>query len=508
MSHLLSLLTCTAPHPSFAINVHVQACISTRTTHQSQRVRVYPKLCIHHVRTRQEKCSTSHAHFNEAFPLSLCAVIPQFYPSRLWLWRRWNGTILRWVLPREVLWNLVASAVVVTLLSTVPSAPLVPTNAKWALKTAATAVSSHSASISGHSALASIDKVWLLASGLVSFTLSFFLTQSYAFWRSVLSLTRRVQGRLNDIGLLCASVAERDARGEFTESSRAMIQLLARYVRLFTYLFYGSCTAKFAVLRTPRGLGELVRRGAITSAERDALLRSSMGHNAVLEWMMTLINSALADGRLCGSASGGSPVATQISLQARLTELRASFAGIEDELTGRMPLAYTQLVQIMADLLILCTPFALIHSVGGVGAVIGTGLVTLFHSSILNLAKMFLDPLNNDDYSGNIGINVATLIQETNIGSERWRKSSVWVPPSTLPIRDVLQPMRAVRPATVAHPDWPLEPGSVPQTLLGASVPTHPQAGDTEQDDRTLVESSWATGRSRSTEGQQDPSDV
>ena len=41
-----------------------------------------------------------------------------------------------------------------------------------------------------------------------------------------------------------------------------------------------------------------------------------------------------------------------------------------------MPLAYTQLVQIMADLLILCTPFALVHSVGGVGAVIGTGLVS------------------------------------------------------------------------------------------------------------------------------------
>ncbi|KAL3926251.1 MAG: hypothetical protein SGPRY_003382 [Prymnesium sp.] len=131
-----------------------------------------------------------------------------------------------------------------------------------------------------------------------------------------------------------------------------------------------------------------------------------MGHNAVLEWITTLLNSAIMDGRLCGSTSGGSAVATQISLQSKLTELRASYAGIEDELTGRMPLAYTQLVQIMADLLILCTPFALIHSVGGVGAVLGTGLVTLFHSSILNLAKMFLDPLNNDDYSGNIGINV------------------------------------------------------------------------------------------------------
>ena len=72
----------------------------------------------------------------------------------------------------------------------------------------------------------------------------------------------------------------------------------------------------------------------------------------------------------------------------------------------------------------------------GAGAVFGTGLATLFYSSILILAKMFLDPLNNDDYSGNIGINVATLIQETNVASERWRKSGVWVPPDVLPLTD------------------------------------------------------------------------
>ena len=39
----------------------------------------------------------------------------------------------------------------------------------------------------------------------------------------------------------------------------------------------------------------------------------------------------------------------QISFQEKITELRACHAGIEDELTGRMPLAYTQLVQIMVD---------------------------------------------------------------------------------------------------------------------------------------------------------------
>ena len=205
-------------------------------------------------------------------------------------------------------------------------------------------------------------------------------------------------------------------------------------VRLFGMLLYSSCTSRFAILRTPRGLGELVRRGALTASERDALLQSSMGHNAVLAWISTLLNSALSDGRLCGSPTGGSPVALQVALQAKLTELRMSMASIEDELTGRMPLAYTQLVQLMNDLLMAFTPFALVHSVGGVGAVLGTALVTLFHASLLNLAKMFLDPLNNDDYSRGIGINVATLLQETNVGSNRWRKAADWVPDAVLPL--------------------------------------------------------------------------
>lgn len=58
--------------------------------------------------------------------------------------------------------------------------------------------------------------------------------------------------------------------------------------------------------------------------------------------------------------------------------------------------------------------------------------MTLFHSSILNLAKIFLDPLNNDDYSQSMGINVATLLQETNLGSTRWLKSASWLPEQAL----------------------------------------------------------------------------
>jgi hypothetical protein len=116
-------------------------------------------------------------------------------------------------------------------------------------------------------------------------------------------------------------------------------------------------------------------------------------------------------------------------------------------------------VQIMADLLILATPLALVHSVGGVGAVIGTGLVTLFHSSILSLAKMFLDPLNNDQYSGNMGINVATLIQETNVGSSRWFRSAAWVPEETLPLNRLLR----TPPPPPPPPHQPPQPPPQPQ---------------------------------------------
>ena len=52
-------------------------------------------------------------------------------------------------------------------------------------------------------------------------------------------------------------------------------------------------------------------------------------------------------------------------------ELRATYATIPDALSGRMPLAYAQLVQILVDVLVSASPVALIHSVGGFGAIVG-----------------------------------------------------------------------------------------------------------------------------------------
>jgi hypothetical protein len=52
---------------------------------------------------------------------------------------------------------------------------------------------------------------------------------------------------------------------------------------------------------------------------------------------------------------------------------------------------------------------------------------------LAHIPPPFLPRLNNDDYSGNVGINVATLLQETNLGSVRWSKAAAWVPQDVMP---------------------------------------------------------------------------
>lgn len=352
----------------------------------------------------------------------LSPIIAQYYPGRLWLWRQWAGTIVKRTLPREVLINT-ALALAICLLSCSPSV------AQFT---------------KGH--LEGVAKVWTLSATIASFMLSFFLSQSYSVWRDVYSVTRRVQGRLNDISFLCATYAKRNClTGKYTPEADALLQTVARYVRLFHMLFYASVTTRYAPLRLPKGLDALVEDGALTNEERDLLVGSSAGHIAVLNWLSMLVDRAVADGSLSATVArlaGISPIQIQLLLQNKLLELRATFASLKDMLTGRMPLAYVQLVQILMDGLLLFTPVALIHSVGPFGVLFGTAVVTLFYGSLVTLAKLFLDPLNNEpEHSGDPGISgieVATLLQETNQNSDRWRKSAsvlpevVWRLPSSL----------------------------------------------------------------------------
>ena len=122
----------------------------------------------------------------------------------------------------------------------------------------------------------------------------------------------------------------------YTDDAEDLLKTVARYVRLFHVLFYASCTRRFAPLATPTGLDELVKEGALTESEKDILLQSSCDHNAVLEWLTILVNTALKDGRLVNDGASR----TGRLLNAKLVELRATYASISDELSGRC-LLYT-----------------------------------------------------------------------------------------------------------------------------------------------------------------------
>ena len=369
-------------------------------------------------------------------------IIPQYYPGRFWLWRQWGSTIVRRVLP-DVLGNMVFAMLIAFVLQR--------PGTNGVLRFGKT-----------EAYLAGLAKVWQLSATMATFTLSFFLSQSYTLWRSVYSITRRVQGRLNDVGLLCATYAQRDREtGKYTPEAEELLSLIARYVRLWNMLFYASVTTRFAPLKSPQGLSVLVGAGALTQDEREGLLATSIGPEGPLGWISVLIDSAVSEGLLGASTTRKmktSPIAVQMSLQNKLTELRATYASLPDALTGRMPLSYVQLVQILTDGLILATPFALAHSVGCMAVVSGTAVVTLFHSSIVNLAKSFLDPLNNEVEQrggdpGIGGIEVATLLQETNLGSERWRKSSSWMPKRVLKSRARAAEDTLAEPAPLLPPE-------------------------------------------------------
>ena len=47
---------------------------------------------------------------------------------------------------------------------------------------------------------------------MATFVNSFFLSQAYGFWLATKGNTRKVQGRLNDMGMLLATHAQRDGK--------------------------------------------------------------------------------------------------------------------------------------------------------------------------------------------------------------------------------------------------------------------------------------------------------
>uniref|UniRef100_A0A7S2XP54 Bestrophin homolog n=1 Tax=Attheya septentrionalis TaxID=420275 RepID=A0A7S2XP54_9STRA len=342
-------------------------------------------------------------------------IMMQFDPSSGYIWRRWSGTVFSetW---RTCLGNMLYATIIALFYKANPQF---------------------------RESLTGFNILWGQLLSVTTFTLTFFLNQSYALWRKCYELSRRLQGRLNDLGMTCASHATRKTNPDnpsepsrYTPESRQLLELIARYIRLFNLLTYASFTRSHRPILTPRGMRRLVDRGVLTPQERqvlvDAEVPATQRHNAVVLWIMRLFE----EGRQAGHLQGGSGFEQQFLEKCHV--IRAQYGAIGDELQGRMPLAYAHIVQVLVDVILWMYPF-MAFSTGMTPflGVLGTGLLTMFYQGLFDLAKQFLDPYDNENYGkGEDPLCVDTLIAESNAGSVRWLYSFEQQPFSSQKLRD------------------------------------------------------------------------
>ena len=352
-------------------------------------------------------------------------IMLQFDPSSNWIWKRWKGTIFSETWDSVIRRMAYATAVLVLCHS-------FPHVKNW---------------------LSGFGILWGHLLTVTTFTLTFFVNQSYSLWRKCYELSRRLQGRLHDINLTLAAHAVRkpptnpNEPSTYTAGSRQVLELVSRYIRLFNILTYGSFTRSHRPILTPRGMRRLVERGLMTASEReilvDAEIPATQRHTAVLLWIVR----TFVEGREAGHFLGGAGFEEQILEKVHVT--RAQYGAIGDELQGRLPLAYAHIVQVLVDIILWMYPWmGYASGMSPLIAIVGTGLLTVSYQGLFDLAKQFLDPYDNESYGkGEDPLVVDTLIAETNAGSVRWLNGLEQYPVSHQRIKegdlsDMLLPVR------------------------------------------------------------------
>ncbi|KAK1743540.1 bestrophin family protein [Skeletonema marinoi] len=342
-------------------------------------------------------------------------IIRQFKPSRRWLWGRWHGTIL------QQAWKAAATSMLVS--TCFVAAIRFFCRPSWAPGQIP------DPNFPIVSRLIPLAKLWHYLMSITTFILTFFLSQAYTLWRNMYDTTRKIQGRINDIGLLVASTVERDDQGKYTKRGEDLLDDIGNYTRLFHLFCWAKYSKKFQVLSTSRGMSRMLSRGIMSRTEYNTLtsLSSSNGgpHNACLTWILVKCLTAMKDNTLPNDH------ALRDLLFRKMCDLRGTFAGIGDQLDGRIPLAYAHFVQVLVDSFLLIAPFAL-YSELGIWSIPAVGLLTLFYAGLLDLAKILLDPLDNDEfYDAPVNFDIGVLIRESNAGSTRWKYSAEMLPFAT-----------------------------------------------------------------------------
>lgn len=162
--------------------------------------------------------------------------------------------------------------------------------------------------------LTAVHAGWNYQLTLSTFVVTFFVGQSYLFWKNAYALTRRVQGRMNDLGMLSAAHAVHGPDGKLSPDSEQLLTDLARNLRLVHLLFWADVLyrrtrafgAPFRVLLSDAGLVRLTQRGLMTERElsvlREARLPPARWYMLVLQWYLTRLTMAMQAGLLVGGA--------------------------------------------------------------------------------------------------------------------------------------------------------------------------------------------------------------
>lgn len=75
-----------------------------------------------------------------------------------------------------------------------------------------------------------VSNGWNYLLTLTTFVTTFFVGHSHEFWRKSYGLTRVVQGRFNDLAILCATHAVRTPDGQLTPDAKQFLKDMAREV--------------------------------------------------------------------------------------------------------------------------------------------------------------------------------------------------------------------------------------------------------------------------------------
>ena len=113
--------------------------------------------------------------------------------------------------------------------------------------------------------LSKFKEIWEIQRNLATFVLTFFVNQSFTFWRSIYNQARKIQGEMANYCLNLATNVERDESGELTEESKSFLEEVGQYIRLYHILMWASKAKRFSALSSPDGLRRMESRGKLLS---------------------------------------------------------------------------------------------------------------------------------------------------------------------------------------------------------------------------------------------------